>query len=233
MGIVLSMLTIVSFSVFFGKTGLWLAIPVTELITAVLAIVFVPTEKKPIHSSHIQTESPARTQHLVITVSRQFGSGGSTVGKQLAERLHIPVYDKEVSELTAQTSGYNDDMVAMEENSVPAPYGLFIDNHYVPISHQIFTAQSKALKKLAGKGDCVIADRESRIERIMKNEQISREAALQKINNMIMPGLNTTIIFTNSEWAKMENYYITLNSNKGIDTCVDTLYAYIRSVEND
>lgn len=253
-GIVLPVLTIVSFSMFFGKTGLWLAIPVTELITAVLAIVFVLTEKRPIHSSHIQTDSPAGTQHLVITVSRQFGSGGSAVGKQLAERLHIPVYDKEISELTAQTSGYNEDMVAMEENSAPAPYGLFIGNHYVPISHQIFTAQSKALEKLAGKGDCVIigrcaeyilknkarlinvfvfADRESRIERIMKNEQISRETALQKINEYDHARSEYHNYFTNSEWGKMENYDITLNSNKGIDTCVDTLYAYIRSVEND
>ncbi len=251
-GIALPVIAIILFSLFFGKTGLWLAIPFAELSTAVLSIVFVATESPlvcPANASVDTTDS----LHRVITISRQFGSGGSSIGKKLADRLHIPVYDKEVNELTAQASGYNKDMIAMEENSTPVPYGLFISGHYVPISHQIFTAQSKSLEKLASKGTCVIigrcaehilkgkanlinvfvfADKASRIQRIMDTEHLSYGTAQQKIEEYDRARAEYHDYFTNTVWGKMENYDITLNSDKGIDACVDTLYTYMQAIRN-
>lgn len=251
-GIALPVLIIISFSIIFSKTGLWLAVPFAELVTAAVAIIFVLTEKKPELLQKATSVIQPVTTNLVITISRQFGSGGSTIGKKLAEKLHIPVYDKEVSELTAEACGYHEDVVAMEENSVPVPYGLFVNGHYEPISHQIFAAQSKALEKVADRGDCIIigrcaeyilkdkvrlinafvfADKPSRIERIMENEEISKESALQKIEEYDHARSEYHDYFTNTEWGKMENYDITLNSNKGIDACVNTLYTYIQSVK--
>lgn len=124
----------------------------------------------------------------------------------------------------------------------------------MPISHQIFTAQSKALENLAAQGECVIigrcaehipkgkanlvnvfifADKGFRIGKIMQDEHISCEAAVQKIDEYNHARAEYHDYFTNTEWSKMENYDITLNSSKGIDACVDTLYAYIQAVRGN
>ncbi len=250
-GIVLPVSAIISFSIIFGKTGLWLAVPFAELMTAVVAVAFVLTEKKRSTSDVPAAGSSHGTSHIVITISRQFGSGGSEIGKRLADRLHVHVYDKEVTELTASASGYDSKVVAMEENSAPVPYGLFVNGHYMPISHQIFTAQSKALEELASKGDCVIigrcaehilkdkaglinvfvhADRESRMERIMNTEHVSGSDALKMMDEYDYARAEYHNYFTNTAWGKMENYDLTLNSNKGIDACVETLYTYVQTV---
>ncbi len=52
------------------------------------------------------------TNNRIVTISRQFGSGGRTVGKQLAVRLGIPCYDQELIEKLAQASGFTPEMVA-------------------------------------------------------------------------------------------------------------------------
>lgn len=253
-GIALPVLFILSFAAFAGKTGLWLAIPAAELVTAVLALIFVWLEKeKKAIAVQPQEGQEVEAAPWVITVSRQFGSGGSVIGKRLAERLQIPVYDKEVSELTAQASGYDKDMIAMEENSVPVPYGLFVNGHYEPISHRIFSAQSHALEELAHRGPCVIigrcaehilkgkarllnvfvfADKDSRVERIVKNEKISAAEALQKIEEYDRARAEYHDYFTHTEWGKMENYDLTLNSEHGVEACVEALYAYVRQIED-
>ena len=251
-GIALPVICVILFSVIWGKAGLWLAIPFAELATALVAIAFIVTEKSFTAAVATSSEKISEQSHLVVTISRQFGSGGSLIGKKLAERLQIPVYDKEVSELTAQLSGYDKDVIAMEENCVPVPYGLFVSGHYMPISHQIFTAQSESLEKLACKSDCIIigrcaeyilkgkanlinvfvyADEASRTERIMANEKVSVDEALQLIAEYDKARAEYHDYFTNTVWGKMENYDITLNSSKGIDICVETLYAYIKAVQ--
>ena len=122
----------------------------------------------------------------------------------------------------------------------------------MPISHQIFTAQSETLAKLASQSDCVIigrcaehilkgkanlinvfvyADEASRTQRIMANEKVSADKAHQLIAEYDKARAEYHDYFTNTVWGKMENYDITLNSSKGIATCVDTLYAYIKSVK--
>lgn len=250
-GIALPVLALIAFPMVWGKTGLWLAVPFAEMATAVLAVIFVMLEKQSRPGTGIAAAPIAGKEHFVITVSRQFGSGGSAVGKLLAEKLQIPVYDKEVSELTAEACGYDKEVVAMEENSVPVPYGLFVNGHYTPISHQIFSAQSKALEELARRGPCVIIGRcaekvlkdkvrlinvfvfassASRAERIMAQESVSQEAALQKMEEYDRARSGYHDYFTQAEWGKMENYDLALNSDHGIEACVESLYSYVQTV---
>lgn len=105
---------------------------------------------------------------MVITISREYGSGGSEIGHKVAEQLGIPCYDKTVNELTASLSGLPVETIAGSEDKTSMGldysgyvygYGLFSANHFLPIYDQIFIAQSNAIIKLAREGDCVIVGR--------------------------------------------------------------------------
>ncbi len=209
------------------------------------------TEKRFEVTDKIRNAASAVGNHLVVTISRQFGSGGSIIGRRLAEKMGIPFYDKEVNELTAEISGYAEHVVAMEENSTPMPAGLYLNGHYLPISHQIFMAQSESIERLAAKGSCVIigrcaeyvlrnkaqlinvfvyADREIRIARIMKDYHFSREKAIQMLDEYDHARSEYHDYFTKIQWGKMEYYDIALNSGHGIDACVDSLSAFVDSI---
>ena len=106
----------------------------------------------------------------VITIGREFGSGGHEIGMKLAERLGIKCYDKELLELAAKESGLCEELFASQDEKptnsflyslVMDTYSLGYSNSYVdmPINHKVFLAQFDAIKKLAEKESCVIVGR--------------------------------------------------------------------------
>ncbi len=110
-------------------------------------------------------------QNTIITIGRQYGSGGRYVGKILSEQLNIPFYDKEVLALAAKDSGISEALFAQQEEQ-PTKSLLFslvtgyqmrgdINNFYMdmPLNHKIFLAQFEAIKKIAEQGPCVIVGR--------------------------------------------------------------------------
>ena len=109
-------------------------------------------------------------ERTVITIGREFGSGGHEIGQKLAERLGIKCYDKELLELAAKESGLCQELFASQDEKptnsflyslVMDTYSLGYSNSYVdmPINHKVFLAQFDAIKKLAQKESCVIVGR--------------------------------------------------------------------------
>lgn len=108
-------------------------------------------------------------EKTIITIGRQFGSGGREIGRKLAEKLAIPFYDKELLEMASEHSGISKDVIEsydeMPTNSLL--YSLAMGNYgmgnggpfNLPINHQIFLAQFDVIQKLAEKGACVIVGR--------------------------------------------------------------------------
>ncbi len=107
----------------------------------------------------------------VITIGRQFGSGGRYVGRLLAEKLGIPFYDKELLSEAAKNSGICEE-IFQENDEKPTRSLLFnlvtgMQQHVdagsfymdMPLNHKIFLAQFDAIRKLAGEGSCVIVGR--------------------------------------------------------------------------
>lgn len=109
--------------------------------------------------------------NLVITIGRQFGSGGRQVGKKLAEELGINYYDKEILNVAAKESGL---CQTLFENHDEKPtgsflYSLVMDTYSMgynsgsyldmPLNHKVFLAQFDAIKKLAERESCVIVGR--------------------------------------------------------------------------
>ena len=102
----------------------------------------------------------------IITISRQFGSGGRELGKRLSEALGVPCYDQQIIEMVAKEQGLDQNYVAhMSETDFSAAYpatiarGFIAPNYALQQSVQISAAQHRLIRELAQKGDCVVIGR--------------------------------------------------------------------------
>ena len=114
----------------------------------------------------------------IITISREYGSGGRSIGKKVAERLGISFYDSEIIDMAAETSGLSKEFISRTEQSISSGllYTLLLGTSYaspgttglhattwttmnVPLADQVFNAQRQVVIDLAKKGPCVIVGR--------------------------------------------------------------------------
>lgn len=102
----------------------------------------------------------------VITISRQFGSGGHEIGVKLAKELGIKLYDKELVELIAKNGKMDADFVAAnDEKYIPPMYPVLHGGFALPVFYQsqptdqIYKEQAKLIKELAASGPCVVIGR--------------------------------------------------------------------------
>ena len=109
--------------------------------------------------------------NTIITIGRQFGSGGREIGYMVAEKLGIKLYDKEMLQRAAQDSGICEELFEShdEKPSNSFLYSLVMDTYSMgysgstyndmPINHKIFLAQFDAIKKIANEGSCILVGR--------------------------------------------------------------------------
>ena len=104
--------------------------------------------------------------NTIITISRQYGSGGREIGKRLAEKLGIPFYDKELITLAAQQSGYSEHLFEKSDKGATnsllyslSMYGNTMGLYDMPLNDKLFIAQSQTIKNVAEQGPCVIVGR--------------------------------------------------------------------------
>ena len=104
----------------------------------------------------------------IITVSREFGSGGRTIGKTVAQRLNIPYYDKELVKQVALESGFDPKFIEEQGEFAPSRnrFAYAFLGHGVPgsmggmsTSDFLWTIQYRVIRDLADKGPCVIVGR--------------------------------------------------------------------------
>lgn len=107
----------------------------------------------------------------VITIGRQFGSGGREIGEKIAAHFGIKCYDKELLSLAAKESGICQEMIEVHDERPTNSflYNLVMDTYSfgynassfsdMPISHKVFLAQFDAIKRIADEGPCVIVGR--------------------------------------------------------------------------
>lgn len=102
----------------------------------------------------------------IITVSREFGSGGRELGKRLAEALAVPCYDHEIVEMIAEKSGLDKNYIEhISEKDIRAFYPSTVAHRFMsphPAIHQplqVAVAQREIIEQLAAKSDCVIVGR--------------------------------------------------------------------------
>ncbi|MBS5451759.1 MAG: cytidylate kinase-like family protein [Coriobacteriia bacterium] len=106
-------------------------------------------------------------KNVVVTIGRQYGSGGREIGSTLACQLGVAYYDKKLVFLAAETSGYSTEAFLRQDEEVPrglswlfsyAPHGLLSEGG-IPLDDQLFIAQANAIKHIAREHSCVIVGR--------------------------------------------------------------------------
>ena len=109
--------------------------------------------------------------NTIITIGRQFGSGGREIGEKVAEHFGIKCYDKELLARAAKESGFCQEMIESHDERPTNSflYNLVMDTYSfgynassfmdMPISHKVFLAQFDAIKKMADEAPCVIVGR--------------------------------------------------------------------------
>ena len=106
----------------------------------------------------------------IITISREFGSGGRRIGELVAERLGIPFYDRALVQMAAQDTGFSEEFVDQAERRITSSFlfNLAVTGFYaerttgvdtVAPQDTIYFAQSKVIRELAAQGPCVIVGR--------------------------------------------------------------------------
>lgn len=189
-------------------------------------------------------------RNRIITISREFGSGGRTIGKELAEKLGIPCYDAELIEKIAEQSGFAKDYIAEQSEYAVGKNWLtqaFSARDYNGHSYQddLWVMQQKIITELAEKESCVIvgrcadyilrdradclrvfihADIESRAKRIVEQYGERSESPEKRLREKDKRRAAYYQFYTDMKWGMVKNYHITLNSGLlGIDKCVEIL----------
>lgn len=188
----------------------------------------------------------------VITISREFGSGGREIGFRLSEKLGIPFYDKEIISLAAEDSNIaeeafhaNDEVIGRKER-VDHEYvsvNPFSPLYEVPVSDQVFLAQSQMIRKLEQEGPCVIIGRCSDIivedgfhvficasmkKRVERMQGLEPDEAVKKLEARMREvdrkRRDYYQYYSGNEWGNPRNYHLSLNSGKlGIERCVEII----------
>ena len=186
----------------------------------------------------------------IFTISRQFGSGGRTVGKRLAERLAIPCYDQELIEKIMEESGFTREFV--ERSGEQMRYSSWIvgalsdrDINGHSIQDDLWSAQFSVITQLAQQGPCVIvgrcgdyilrerkdclrifihADMAHRIQRIVQQYGQRQDAPEKRLRDKDQRREAYYQFYTGQKWGEVKNYHLTLDSGKlGIDRCVQVI----------
>lgn len=186
----------------------------------------------------------------IIAIGRQFGSGGRTIGKKLAEKLGIPCYDNEVLERMVLESGYAPEYLkeqtefAARRNQFTHALnaGFFTGNSY---QDDLWTLQNRIIQELAAQGPCVFvgfcseyilrkhdnclrafiyADMDFRTKRIVEQYGETDETPEKRIKDKDRRRAAYYQYYTDLKWGASKNYHLSLNSGTlGIDACVDIL----------
>lgn len=184
----------------------------------------------------------------IITISREFGSGGRTIGKKVADKLGIPCYDSELIEKLAQESGFTKDYIKEAGEYTPGGFlaSAFSNRAFGPTNEDIlWEMQCRIITELAEKESCVIvgrcadyilqdkadclkvfihADMAFRAERIVKVYGEREESPEQRLRDKDKRRAAYHRFYTNMKWGYAENYHLTLDSGVlGIDRCVDII----------
>jgi MATE efflux family protein len=238
-----------------GIYGVLNAGPIADAITFFIALVIFYSEyrklsikEKPTNLEDIKVNNTYKGKKIVITISREYGSGGHYVGELLAKRMGINFYDKNLINLISKKSGLSKEYV--EENDQKLASFKYIDNN----DDRIFIAEEKVIKDLAMKESCVIVGRcadyilkdnkdtikvflysssQDKVKRAVKYYNLEEDKALKEINKINSERAKHYKYYTNRDWYDFANYDIALNVDYlGVEKTAELLEQVIREVSH-
>lgn len=199
-------------------------------------------------------------ENTIITVSRQFGSGGRAIAERLSEILNIPYYDNKIIQKAAEKSGYAKEIFEQAEQSPTGSLlyslSMFAQNSGVgfelPLQDKVFLVQSEVIKEAASQGGCIIVGRcADYVLRENKNvtniylcaETATRVARIAELYKMTEERARETVVktdkrraayynfYTGLRWGQAENYQLCLNTTRlGVDKSAELLSDYLQKL---
>ena len=158
--------------------------------------------------------------NLVITMSRRFGTGASMIAEELSKKLGIPVYDKAYIENALHDNDYSDETDVIRKLAEKSCIILG------RCASEILKDQPNVFNIY------VCADKEDRIQRIMKKESISHEEAKELIEKNDRERSEYYYKNTGKVWGDVNNYHMILDTSKlGAENCADILMKYFERIE--
>lgn len=197
-------------------------------------------------------------ENMIITIGRQFGSGGHEVGRKLAKELGIKIYDKELLKLVAEESGICEKVLENydEKPTSSLLYSIVMDVYpsmnYVgtTLNQQIYQAQYDTIRKLGERESCVIvgrgadyilrdckdltsvfihADLAFRARRVAEFEHISEAKAKDMVVKADKKRASFYNFQTEKKWGAVDSYNLAVDtSHLGIDGAVKLIEQYIK-----
>lgn len=183
----------------------------------------------------------------IITIGREYGSGGRIIAQRLSEKLGVPFYDKEVIQGVAQKTGFAENFVRDAERRPTNSfmYDLYFSTHSLSIPDQVFIAQSGVIKDLAEKGGCVIVGRcadyilrerkevlrtfvyaplDQRVARARETYHDKEENLEGFVTRQDKQRASYYNYFTSIRWGDRKSYDLCVSSALGLDTAVEIIY---------
>lgn len=195
-------------------------------------------------------------QKRIITISREFGSGGHTVGARVAEALGYAFYDKEIIEHVAEETGLSRAFIEEQGEESPAKSAFaysFLGRNAAGMSLEdyLFASQRKLILELADKSPCVIvgrcadyilkgrtdclnvfvhADKEFRAARIVEQYGETDRSPEKRIREKDKKRAINYKYYTEQEWGSANNYDLCIDTGTlGIDVAVDVIVSVAKS----
>lgn len=191
-------------------------------------------------------------EKFVITIGREYGSGGGEIGRRLAKYFDIPCYDKELLTIVAKESGYCKEYFEKYDEKPLKVLSYFGYESYInelPINHQLFLKQFNLIQKLASENSCIFIGRASNyalkefdnvVNIFIHGEfEFRRKRAVMEHN--VKEGISSSIVkkidkerasyykyYTDSYWGDAKNYHLCLDTSfMGIDEAVMIIIDFI------
>ena len=246
-------------SKFYGIMGVLYAGPVADGLAFLIAVILLILQVKKFNKienknekeekiENLKEETSNEKSDLIITINREYGSGGRYVGKLLAEKLGIKLYDKDLIMMVSNESGLSASYIEEKEQSITDKLlSNFNSQYYNNLTNDdnLFIAETNAIKEIAKKGSCVIvgrcadyilkeqenvfkiflySDDEGKVKRAVNYYGLGQKNAIKEINKINKARENHYNHYTGRVWKDLDNYDFSINVDKfGIEETVKTI----------
>ena len=176
----------------------------------------------------------------IITIAREYGSGGRLIAQKVAQKVGLVYYDNEVIDLAAREMGMDVDAIrkVAEQKSSSFMYTMSSSAFSLPLNDQVFVMRSKIIRHLANHDSCIIvngcadyiledyddvlsifihAPLESRIRRVKEDYQEVHDDYKKYVTKRDKGRSNYYNYYTTKKWGHLKNFDLTINSDLGID----------------
>lgn len=247
--------SIIILSHIYGIMGVLSAGPLADGLAFILALTLLIKESKELKNGNQTSvdiketniiENENEKNRIIITIAREYGSGGRYIGKLVAAKLGIKLYDKEIIEKMAKNTGLSTEYIEDNEQKRNL-LDNFNSGYYIGLNNddELFIKESELIKELSIKDSCVIVGRcadfvlkdnknvlkvfisssmDNKIKRATEFYGMNRDKAEKEISQINKLRANHYKYYTERDWKDLSNYDICINSDAiGIDNTVNLI----------